>query len=110
MTDTKKVMADDGGCCGGGCGNPVSDDGVVIEDHGCCGGGHCHDDDDDHGHHQHDDGWCCGGGCEWHQVHLTVEQIAQVNEILGDIDDEDLASWNYDLSDEDLEKLRAIFG
>lgn len=119
MTDAKKVVSDDSGviddtatgCCGWGCGSQISDD-KVEEDHGCCGGWHCHDDGDDDksGNHHHDDGWCCGWWCGGHPVHLTVEQIAQVNEILGDIDDEDLASGNYDLSDEDLEKLRAIFG
>ena len=119
MADDKKQAHDDTQGVYYGWGSVASDDNIIVEDLWCCSGWHCHDDDDDCCrwgwgccHDDDDDAqWgCCGWGCGGHQVHLTVEQIAQVNEILWDIDDEDLASGNYDLSDEDLERLRGIFG
>lgn len=90
-------ICDGKGWCASGwsCGNSVSDDdGVSIEDHGCCG--------DDHGHHVHNDGECCGWwGCGGHEIDLTPEQMAKVQEIIGDEDG--------DISDAQIEQLRGIF-
>ena len=41
---------------------------------------------------------------------LSPEQIAQINTILGDIDDEELEDGDYELSPEQIQQLQAIFG
>jgi len=52
--------------------------------------------------------WSCGCAGDGSPLDLSVEQIKRINEILGDIDDEDLETGNYDLDEEQAHELNNI--
>lgn len=98
---------EDNGCCGGECGCHDLTDKQTPTDGECCGG----DCNCDHDQPLDSSDQCCGGGCghgdQGTPVHLSAEDIAKVNEIMGDIDDPDLEE--RDLTDEEVEQLKEIF-
>lgn len=55
-----------------------------------------------------DDGSCGCAGKDDSPLDLNVEQIKRINEILGDIDDEDLETGNYELDEKQAAELNNI--
>ncbi len=81
----------DNTCCGAGC--CKDEEGKEGCGNGGCGCGHTHD-------HAH-------GDAE-HPLHLSAEQISEINAILGDIEDPEI--MDKDLTPEQIARLKEIFG
>lgn len=80
----------------------------------CCGDGTCGQETCCQGGGKTDDtAHACGCGHDHgdvhdHPLHLTAEQIAEINAILWDIEDPEV--MDKDLTPEQIDKLRTIFG
>lgn len=81
-----------------------TDDTASNQNCGCVNGDTCTCDDCSCGNWSQ--WWSCSGW--WDPLAFSVDQIKRINEILGHIDDEDLETGNYDLTEAEAKELNDI--